>query len=349
MAKKLRIGIVGAGRNTRDRHIPGLQALPDVEVAAVCNRTEASSRSVASTFGIARTIGSWRSLVEDPAIDAVVIGTWPYLHCPVTLAALEAGKHVLCEARMAMNAEEARLMLRSLRAHPGLVGQIVPSPMTLDIDATIARMLRERALGEPFAVDVVIRGATFPDRSEPLGWRQDETLSGGNIMSMGIWYEAIMRWIGPARSVQAAGKVVVPLRPDPDEPSRNRGTRIPDHLSLMCEFGGGVHAAMTFSTVAGGIPATSISIFGTEATLRFDGSSLRLFRRNASTTSGTGEAVPGLPEDHRGWQVERDFVSAIRDAAPVRLTDFETGVRYMDFTDAVWKSLGSGSRVALAP
>src|SRR5271167_231912 len=97
--KTLRIGLVGAGGNTRSRHIPGLRALPDVEIVAVCNRRPSSTAAAAREYEIARTYEHWREVVADPDVDAVVIGTWPYLHCPVTLAAVEAGKHVLTEAR----------------------------------------------------------------------------------------------------------------------------------------------------------------------------------------------------------------------------------------------------------
>ena len=97
MAQALRIGLIGAGANTRLRHIPGLRAQAEVELAAVCNRRPSSTAQIARDFGIPRTFERWQDLVADPDIDAVVIGTWPYLHCPITLAALEAGKHVLTE------------------------------------------------------------------------------------------------------------------------------------------------------------------------------------------------------------------------------------------------------------
>ena len=67
----------------------------------------------------------WQEVVADPDVNAVSIGTWPYLHCPITLAALEAGKHVLTEARMAMNAAEAHRMLAAARRHPKRITQIV--------------------------------------------------------------------------------------------------------------------------------------------------------------------------------------------------------------------------------
>src|ERR1043165_2604707 len=130
MADKIRVGFVGAGGNTRLHHIPKLKKIDGVELVSVSNRTRASSERVAQEFGIARVHDRWQELVKDPGIDAVVIGTWPYMHCPVTLAALEAGKHVLTEARIAMNAAEARQMLAASRAKPNLITQVVPGPPT---------------------------------------------------------------------------------------------------------------------------------------------------------------------------------------------------------------------------
>jgi hypothetical protein len=81
---------------------------------------------------------SWvtlRPLISQPVLR-------PYMHAPLSIAALEAGKHVLCEARMAMNASEARAMLATARRHPTLVAQLVPSPITLAFDATIQDILR---------------------------------------------------------------------------------------------------------------------------------------------------------------------------------------------------------------
>ena len=101
--EKIRIGIIGAGANTRLRHIPGFRELENVEIVGVVNRTPQSTARVAQDFEIPRQFSDWRQLVESPDIDAVMIGAWPNLHAGATVAALEAGKHVLCEARMARN------------------------------------------------------------------------------------------------------------------------------------------------------------------------------------------------------------------------------------------------------
>jgi predicted dehydrogenase len=198
-SSSIRIGFVGAGGNTRSRHIPELQAIPGVELISVANRSRASAERVAAQFAIPRVYDRWEELVAADDTDAIVIGTWPYKHAEVTLAALAAGKHVLCEARMAMNLAEARQMLAAAQAHPQLTVQLVPAPMTLGVDATIQRLLREGWLGELLALNVQANGSEFVNPDAPLHWRQDRTKSGLNILTMGIWYESLMRWPGAMR------------------------------------------------------------------------------------------------------------------------------------------------------
>ncbi|MCB0161979.1 MAG: Gfo/Idh/MocA family oxidoreductase, partial [Caldilineaceae bacterium] len=86
----IRVGVIGAGANTRSRHIPGLQAIDGVEVVAVCNRSEESGRRVAEEFGIPHVYTHWWDVIAAPDLDAVVIGTWPYMHHRLSIAALEA-------------------------------------------------------------------------------------------------------------------------------------------------------------------------------------------------------------------------------------------------------------------
>ena len=77
MASAIRIGIVGAGDNTRVRHNPGLQAQEGVEIVSVCNRSRESSQRVAKAFGIPVIHDNWRELGASYGLDAGVIGTWP--------------------------------------------------------------------------------------------------------------------------------------------------------------------------------------------------------------------------------------------------------------------------------
>ena len=84
MNRSLRVGLVGAGDNTRQRHIPGLRAVPGVELVGVVNRTPESTARVARDFSIPKQYLNWQELIADDGIDAVVVGTWPNLHCDVT-------------------------------------------------------------------------------------------------------------------------------------------------------------------------------------------------------------------------------------------------------------------------
>ena len=160
----IRIGIIGAGAITLYRHIPGLKAIDGVTITSICNRSRASSERVASEHGIERIYDHWRDLVHGDDTDAVMIGTWPYLHRPITLAALEAGKHVFTQARMAMNATEAREMLAAARSHPHLVTQICPPPHTLKVDKTVKRLIAEGYLGEVLAARIVDAGGVHRPR-----------------------------------------------------------------------------------------------------------------------------------------------------------------------------------------
>ncbi|MFW6438003.1 MAG: Gfo/Idh/MocA family protein [Armatimonadota bacterium] len=337
-SQPIRVGIIGAGANTRAKHIPGLRAIEGVEIVSVRNSTDASSQQTAEELQIARWHSTWRELIEADDIDAVVIGTWPYMHCRCSVAALEAGKHVMCEARMARSAAEARRMLEAAQMRPHLVAQVVPSPFTLEVDATIKRFIAEGALGEIVSVEAVDRRG-FPDQPPEYHWRNDFELSGFNTMSLGIWYEAIMRWLGVATSVQASGRIIRPLlQRDGDA----YVTRVYDHLEVLAEMACGAQLRMSLSSVTGP-PEQYVAVHGTEASIRYDGNTLM------RCEAGEDEFTPmDVPEDERGgWRVEEEFVGAIRGEEQIELTRFEDGLRYMEFVEATVRAAQSGETVQL--
>lgn len=343
MVESIRVGLVGAGGNTRARHIPGLRAIEGVEIVSVANRTLESSQRAAEEHGIPTAYGNWLDLVEADDTDAIVIGTWPYMHAPVTIAALASGKHVLCEARMAMNAAEAHRMLDEARSRPDLVAQVVPSPFTFAVDRYIQALLADGYLGELLAVEMTITGGEFVDRQSPLTWRQNPDLSGLNALTLGIWYESLMRWVGPATRVLANARVFVPRRKDAD--GILRATPIPDHVDILADLAGGAAANLQVSTVTGLSERSDVYLFGSEGTLHFNGltGTLRGGQRGAQ-----GLEPLEVPAEMRGdWRVEEEFVNAIRGLEEVRLTRFEDGVRYMEFTEAVALSAQTGEAVDL--
>ena len=340
----IRIGFVGAGKNTRSRHIPGFQKLSGIELVAVANRTKESGERVARDFGIPRVYADWHELVRAREVDAVCIGTWPYMHREITVAALEHGKHVLCEARMAMDAADGRRMLDAARRAPHLVAQLVPAPHTLEVDATLRRLLGEGYAGEVLAVELQAAQGRFVDPAEPMHWRHDASLSGLNVLNMGIWYEAMMRWLGPARRVQAATRVTVPRRRDADGAWHD--VRVPDHVDVLATLRGGAVAHLRFSAVTALAPPSEVWIFGSEGTLRLEADARRLSGGRRGDTELREIPIPA--ERRIGWRVEKEFVGAIRGAEKVSRTTFEDGVRYMEFTEAVARSAASGEAVEVA-
>lgn len=338
----IRVGVVGAGANTRTKHIPNLQAIQGVEVVSISNRSRASSQRVADEFDIPHIYDNWWDLIAADDTDAIVIGTWPYLHCRATLAALAAGKHVMCEARMAMNAGEALRMREAARTHPHLVAQIVPSPMTLGVDRTIRRLLAEGFLGRILAVEVRAMGNAFLDEDAPLHWRQDMDLSGLNVMSLGIWYEAVLRWIGEATRVTAMGKTFVRLRRDA-QTGLMRSVQIPEHIGVLADMACGAQASFAVSTAAGLSGPNEVFLYGGRGTVRFvDG---ELYAGQVGDTALSPVEIAA--EERGGWRVEEEFVNAMRGLEPITHTTFEDGVKYMVFTEAVARSMAEGRAVSL--
>ncbi|MGZ0187302.1 MAG: Gfo/Idh/MocA family protein [Alphaproteobacteria bacterium] len=344
----IRVGLIGAGGNTTARHIPGFKKLAGVELVAVANRTRASGQRVADEFGIPTVHDNWQALLGDDTLDAVCIGTWPYMHSTLTVAALEAGKHVLCEARMAMDYGDAKTMLAASLRHPSLTAQIVPAPHTLAFDQTIVEMIASDYVGDLIAIDARIAAArAYPDGAAPQHWRQNRSLSGDNIMNMGIWYEAMMRWVGPAKSALAVGQSIVGHRLDAD--GKRAALDIPDHIDVIGAMAQGGQMRFNVSTVMGHAPdMADVHIFGTEGTIRLRqpvGGALAL----SAGKRGDAElaAVEIIPAKQGGWRVEEEFINAIRGLEPVTHTDFTTGVQYMEWTTAVSRSLRHGAAVKL--
>jgi predicted dehydrogenase len=340
----IRIGIIGAGANTRRKHLPNLQAINGVEVLAVCNKHEESTQGVAEDFDIPRTCRQWQEVIDMEDLDAVVIGTWPYLHCPATCAAFRAGKHVLVEARMAMNADEARKMLR-MRNETGLVGQVVPSPVGLGVHDVVKDLLNEGFIGRPREVYLRSLSERYIDPDAPIHWRLDREFSGLNTLSLGIFNETLQRWLGYTTAVMAKARTFIEKRPDP-ETREKREVEVPDSLSVLAEMACGARAVYHMSGVTHAAGEPRIEIYGGAGTLHYLIGSDRLM--GASVTQDELEEIEVPAEKEHEWTVERDFIDAIREDRPIEFTRFEDGVRYMEFTEAVHRSDDQKRRVALS-
>lgn len=349
----IRVGFIGAGANTGLRHIPGLRAQPGVELAGVANRSLASSQRVCDEYEIPKAYEDWVDLIDDDDIDAICIGTWPYMHRTLTLAALDAGKHVLCEARMAMDSAEAREMLDASNASPDLIAQVVPPPHTMPVERHLIDLISDGYIGDVLHVNIrAFNERKWPDTDTPVHWRHDRDLSGNNVMTMGIWYENLMRLVGRASSVQAQAQTTVKHRKNADG-IRTEMT-IPDQLDILYSLAGGGTVNMSVATAIGTFqPPFDLWIFGDHGTFHIDtpdftkpgAPQLRVTGGKRGDSEMSEIVVPA--EKVGGWRVEEEFINAIRGIEPVTRTNFTDGLKYMEFTDAVQMAWQSGERVSL--
>ena len=339
---RIRIGIIGAGSNVRAVQIPGFKRIPECEVVAVANRSLASSQAVADEFGISKAYSDWEQLLDDDEIDAVLIGTWPYMHRELTVAALESDKHVLCQARMANDAEEASQMLVASRRYPGLISQLVPTSTSYVIDNILKKLLAEDFVGQVLSVEVQRLQRSFADYNGELDWRHNSEYSGLNVLNLGSTYESMMRWFGPGDRVMAQTKIHVPSRRDAGDNSI--AVNLPDHLDVLYELDNGAQVHMRFSETAGLSSGNQTWIHGSEGTIFVD-SSLNVFGGRRGETELSPMANP--MQEQAVYRVEEEFINAILGREEIAMARFETGLQYMEFTEAVHLSAQSGGEIAL--
>jgi predicted dehydrogenase len=338
----IRIGIIGAGENVRDVMIPAFRRIPDCQLVAVANTSLASSQRVATQFDIPKPYPHWKALLDDRDVDAVCIGTWPYMHHTLTLAALEHGKHVLCQARMANTAREARDMLAASLRHPELVCQLVPTSTSYRVDNLLRRLLADGFVGDLLSVEIQRVGRGFADRAGALDWRHSQEFSGLNVMNLGSTYESTMRWLGRATRVMAMAKVHVPYRRAAN--GQRASATLPDHVDVLYELVNGAQVHMRFSETTGLSSGNQTWIHGTDGTLHVDDRQTVHGGKRGETAL---REIPNPPEGQAVSRVEAEFVGAIRGLEPVTMNTFEIGAHYMEWTEAVHRSAATGQAVHL--
>lgn len=340
MSKPVRIGIVGAGGIVKSRHLPALQAMPEVEIVAVCNSSlESSRRFCAEHLPQAEPMEHWPQLASRDDVNVVWIGTTPYMHSEVACYALRAGKHVFCQARMARNQPEAQLMWEASMSNPELIAALCPPPYGMKGDTTMKRLLAEGVIGKPHEAVLRAMSPSWLDPAAPAHWRQKFEVSGLQVLSFGIYVEVLQRWLGDIVEVMADGAVVFPNR-------QGYTVEVPDFLHVYAAFREGLRASLLFSGVAAHAPQDMLEIYGSEGVLthNFVTDEIRLARRG-----GEWETVPIPAHEAKEWTVERDFVNAVLDPkAPRPQPDFLEGMQYMRVVQAAAESMDSGARVRVA-
>ncbi|NTW39155.1 MAG: Gfo/Idh/MocA family oxidoreductase [Cellulomonadaceae bacterium] len=219
------IGVLGAARIVQQALLRPAAAVHGIEVVAVAARDGQRARAFADEHGVARAFGSYDDLLADPDIDAVYVPTPPSLHAPWTLAAIRAGKHVLCEKPFTVDATEAAAVHEAARGS-GLVVMEAFHSAHHPLWATLATMLAEGRIGH---LQHAVASFCFPiEPRTDLRWQAD--LGGGALMDLGVYP---LRFL---TTVLGGGEGQV--------------------VSARAVVDQGVDAAMTIEMLAGGVPVT---------------------------------------------------------------------------------------------
>jgi predicted dehydrogenase len=244
-APSLRWGVIGTGW-IAERFVAALQKLTTQQVVAVGSRTTSSAAGFAQRFGIARAHGSYDDLVADPEVDVVYVATPHNRHHPHAVLALEAGKHVLIEKPITLNAAEAR-ELADLAAARGLFcAEALWSLFTPKFDV-VRQVLDAGVLGE---ISTVIgdNGEWF-DADHRI---QRHDLAGGPLLDLGTYPLALTGWVlGSPTEVVARGT---------DAPSGVNG-----QVGALLAYGSGARGVV-HTTILANTPVV-FTIAGSDATL----------------------------------------------------------------------------------
>jgi predicted dehydrogenase len=282
---------------------------------------------------------NWPELLALPDIDIIWIGTPPVMHSAVTVSALEAGKHVFCQARMSMDLAEADEMLAASKRYPELVTMLCPPPMGMRADLLVKKLLAEDYIGRPHHVRLQSFTSNYLDPGPPPHWRQRIEISGLNILTLGIYIEVLQRWLGDINGVFCRGKIIQPIR-------HGYEVIIPDLLTVLCAFDNGAEGVLEFSGIDALAPSDRVEIYGSSGTLTYD------FGSDVVEAGKVGDRelrVVELPSElETEWRVEEDFLAAVKSKGRVRPhPNFEDGVRYMRVVQAIADSRARTEWVAV--
>jgi predicted dehydrogenase len=181
MSTPVRIAIVGAGGVSELHHVPGIRLDHRCELVAICDADESRLQRARDAWGVADTCTDYQAVVARPDIDAVVIATPNVSHAPIAMAAIAAGKHVLCEKPLALSAADGHTLYQAAE-RAGVVHMTAFTYRFAPAMRFLAQLLKAGQLGEPRH----FRSQRFLDWPETSwGWRQYRALAGaGDLYDM---------------------------------------------------------------------------------------------------------------------------------------------------------------------
>ena len=332
---------------------------PGVEVAALCDTDAACLERARRQTQVSVTSTNYLDVVRREDIDAVIIATPNVTHRPIALAAIAAGKHVLCEKPIAMNYAEAKEMADAaeqagVRHMTAFTYRFVPAMRYLH------HLVKRGDLGEPFH----FRSCRLQDwDARPLGWRQVKKLAGtgelGDMLSHRLDFAQLL--VGPIRRLVANLKRFVDIR-------QGMPSDLEDWVAIIAEFQHGATGVLESSKLASGRNESwrsldYVEINGSQSSFVFITGEWNKLQTGKAGGPGLETVTipeefwrwPGSPRDpHVGdplvtfrYDQAFEFVDAIRNQRPCR-PDFHDGARVLQVMDAAVRSAETRAWVDLA-
>jgi predicted dehydrogenase len=343
----LRVGVIGTGFARRVQ-IPGLRHVPEVTVTAVASGRREHAAATAREHGIPLVFADGAELVRSPEVDLVLVSSTPDSHARYAIAALEAGKHVLCEKPTALTALEARQMLDCARRHPRQVAWIDHEARHEPNRRRVRELIAGGAIGEVRHLELILepyrRGDGRPQTSvAPWTWWYDAARGGGILGAVGSHYVDLVRYWTGSEPAQVAGGVATFVRERRDEHGIARPVTADDFASFTMRMGSGAVATILLTTVAHHGPGQFAQVTGSDGTLVLTGDTkLEVMKpegalQDASVPDDLWEKVAPNNMWARSFvRLARDLVRVVAGAPPaVPPATFEDGWRIQRVLDAV--------------
>ena len=356
--KTIGVAIIGCGGITLQNHLPGLALCAETRLVALCDTNAATLEKASRDTGITVTSTKYEDIVTRDDVHAVIIATPNISHGPIALAAIAAGKHVLCEKPIAMNYAEAKSMADAadkagVRHMTAFTYRFVPAMRYLN------HLIAKGDLGQPYHY----RSCRLQDwGSRNLGWRQVKALAStgelGDMLSHRIDFAQLL--IGPIERLVANMKQLIDVR-------GGQPSDLDDWVAVLAEFRGGATGVLESSKLASGRNESWrsldwVELNGSEATFEFTTGKWNELLHGKVGAPGLAPLVvprefwvyPGSPRDPSvgdplvtfRYDQAFEFIDAIRNQRPCT-PSFHEGVRTQAVIDATVRSAESRAWVNL--
>ncbi len=263
-----RVGFIGAGWTERVQ-IPTYR-IAGLTAQAICASKPENAKRVAAKLEIPQVFASWQELIHADTVDMVSIVTPPHLHAEIAIAALRAGKHVICEKPTALNVAEAENMFAAAQAAPNQLAIIDHELRFHPQRARLRQLVREGYIGNPLYLELDYLTPRRLDPHQPWNWHSDAEKGGGSLGALGSHLIDLARWfVGRIEGLAAQLQTGHFLRPAPQGHGSRRVTS-DDAVHLIIQFGGGVQGRIAVNDLYPTHRGMSVNMVGTDGALKID-------------------------------------------------------------------------------